>query len=104
MTLVTLGQSKPTFQIQVIARPIAAISTGKEARLETDHHAAHLLADRILVLQQRTFQRAVTPPSFRATARRWIQQRVHFTNRGDIPGYLFVRRHDQGSSLVDTVC
>jgi hypothetical protein len=101
-TFVTFGQPKPAFQVQVVARPIAAIAASEEASLETGHHASHLLADRIPVLQQRTRQRAVTPPSFRTTTRRWVQQRVHFANRGDVAGDLLLRRHDQVSSLVDT--
>jgi len=101
-TFVTLGQSKPTLQIQVVAWPIAAASASEEARLETSHYAPHLLTDRILVLQQCALQRAVKPSSFRTAARPWVQQRIHFTNCGDIPGDLLLCRHDQVPSLVDT--
>lgn len=45
--LVSLRQTKPAFQLQVVARPIAPIAAGEQARLETHHHAAHLLANRI---------------------------------------------------------
>src|SRR5206468_3783046 len=55
-TLVSLRQAKPALQIQVVARPIAAIAAGKQAWSETGHHASHLLTDRVRVSQQLALQ------------------------------------------------
>ena len=49
--LVAFRQAKPSFQIQVVARPIAAISARKQARFKTGHQASHVLTDGIRVRQ-----------------------------------------------------
>ena len=99
---VAFGQSKPAFQIQVVARPIAATSTSEQSCFETGHHTPHLLTDGILVIQQVALQRIVKAFAFRATAACWIQRSIHFTNGCDIPCDSFLCRRDQLSSPVDT--
>ena len=99
--LVSFRQAKPAFQIQVVARPIAAVSASKKARFETGHHTPHLLAGWIFVSRQLAPQHPEQPLPFRTTVRRRVQQHIHFTNRDDIRGHLFLRRRHQGPSLVD---
>jgi hypothetical protein len=101
-SLMSFRQAKPAFQIQVVARPIAAISAGKETGFEAGHQTPHLLTDRIRIGQQLALQRPECLFSFRATPGRWVQQRIDFTSRYDIPGHLFLRRRYQAPSFVDT--
>jgi hypothetical protein len=61
------------------------------------------LTDRIRINQRLSFQRPEPLLSFRATARRGVQRRIHFTNRYDISGYLFLRRGYQAASLIDAI-
>jgi len=99
--LVAFRQPKPAFQIQVVARPIAATATSEKPWFETGHHTPHLLTDRIRVGQQPPFQLREPVLPFRTTFRRWLQQQIHLTNRGDQPSHVFLRRNDQAPSLVD---
>jgi len=46
--LVPFGLSEPAFQVEVILRQVRLIAPDKQPRGKARHHAAHVLADRIV--------------------------------------------------------
>src|SRR5262249_20332891 len=99
--LVSLGQAKPTLQVEVISRKVAPATTSEEALLETCHHATHLLADRVLRRVQPVPHGIVEPLSFCPTIRCRIQCRVHLSDRLDIGLYFLLCVENQRSSFVN---
>jgi hypothetical protein len=46
--LVPFGLSEPAFQVEVILRQVRLLAPDKQPRGKAGHHAAHVLADRIV--------------------------------------------------------
>ena len=49
-TLVTLGQAKPSFQIEVVFEFLKLVLADEKAHEEANHHLRHVLANRIISL------------------------------------------------------
>ena len=102
-TFVSFGQTKPTLQIQVVARQIGATTTREQPRLETRHHPAHLLANRIFVCQQFTLQRAEDSSALYPAVRCGVKRPIDLPNLLDIRRYLLLRFHHQAFPFVDAI-
>lgn len=100
-TLVPFGQTKPSLQIQVVARQIGPTTAREQPQLETRHDTPHLLANRIFVCQQFVLNRAIEPFALRPAIGSGVQGGVDSANRLDIRRYLFLRFHHQASAFVD---
>src|SRR5438128_103309 len=79
-TFVSFGQTKPTFQIQVVARQISPATAREQSLLETHHHAPHLLADRIFVFQQSAPNGVIEPLSLCPASGSGVQGCVYLAN------------------------
>ena len=95
-TLVTLGLTKPTLQIQVVIRQLGIITADEQARLEAPHHRRHLPPDRVRLGSQAISQRREDD----ATLFAWAAGRIE--SRGDLDDLVNVLS-DRDPRLLDRI-
>ena len=74
-TLMSLGQAKPTLQIEVVTRQVRLVTPDEQSRLEAPHHRRHLLPDRVRFGSQAISQRREDDPTLIARAAGRIEGR-----------------------------
>ena len=101
--LVPFRQTKPTLQIQIVARQIGPTTTREQTRLETRHDTPHFLANRIFVCQQFALQRAINSLALCPAVRSGVKRPIDLANLRHIRRYLLLRFHHQIFAFVDAI-
>lgn len=102
-TFVSFGQTKPTLQIQVVARHIRSAATHEQPWFEARHHTPHVLANCIFVGQQFALQRAINAFALCPAVGSGVKRPIDPLNLLDAGRYLFLRFHHQAFSFVDAI-
>lgn len=79
-TLVPFGLPKSPFQVEIVARQVGLGSPSEQSVLETRHHSAHVLENRIPLARKFTLKFFVLTSASGARAAGGIQRRVDASN------------------------
>src|SRR5215210_1646241 len=99
--LVTLGQAKPSLQIEIVADLLERGLADEKARDETDHHLGHLVVNRITGALEARGQLLELLLATRALPLFGIECRGYFCALLDIPSDRLLLGRDLVQAAVD---